>query len=177
MNSTISYSQERIFGPKLFIENNQEHKVVVSIHYNDKYENGHNTFSITGAIVVKKQNGCWEDYSCGCIHDEIEKHFPELKKYIKWHLMSSDGPMHYVNNTLYLAGDRDCWGNRRGDEPILGEGKEREFDSARKVAVWPEATDEQLSLPPEELRILLLNRLPALVEEFKKDVEELGFVF
>lgn len=57
------------------------------------------------------------------------------------------------------------------------EGKERELDSARRSAVWEDATDEQLCLPKEELKALLEARLPALIEEFRKDVEALGFVY
>lgn len=58
-----------------------------------------------------------------------------------------------------------------------GKGKERELESARSSAIWPEATDEQLSLPQEELTKLLENRLPALIEEFQKDILAIGFVF
>jgi hypothetical protein len=43
--------------------------------------------------------------------------------------------------------------------------------------VWEDATDEQLCLPKEELKALLEARLPALIEEFRKDVEALGFVY
>lgn len=56
---------------------------------------------------------------------------------------------------------------------IIGEGKERDLSAARKCAVWPEATDEQLMLPKEELAKLLEARLPALLVEFRKAVESL----
>lgn len=45
----------------------------------------------------------WVEDSGGCIHDEVAKHFPELAHLIKWHLSSTDGPMHYVANTVYWA--------------------------------------------------------------------------
>lgn len=60
---------------------------------------------------------------------------------------------------------------------ITGEGKARNFDAARSCAVWPDATDAELSAEPAELRAVLLARLPALIAEFKRDVESLGFVF
>ncbi len=60
---------------------------------------------------------------------------------------------------------------------LVSEGKDRELESARHCAVWPEATDAQLSLPKAELEALLLDRLPALVADFKRDVEALGFTF
>ena len=62
-------------------------------------------------------------------------------------------------------------------ECITGEGKERQFEAARSVAVWPEATDEQLSLPKEELTEILNARLPALMEAFKADMVAAGFLY
>lgn len=55
---------------------------------------------------------------------------------------------------------------------LLSEGKERNFDAARHSAIWPEATDEELSLPKAELLKLLEARLPALMDNFKKDMLE-----
>lgn len=59
----------------------------------------------------------------------------------------------------------------------FSDGKKRDFDLARQAAFWPEATDEVLTLPKEDLTKILENRLPALIEEFKTDIESLGFVF
>ncbi len=138
--------------------------------------------------------------------------WPEhLRPLRKWHLVSVDGtPMHYVGNTLYFAGDKDCHGLRKGEvrqhknkagvlewEPCyrgpplvwgpkcpppfttpdgvvipyrphvqVGKGKERELDLARRSAIWPEATDEELISATEET---LLARLPALQAQFRKD--------
>lgn len=203
-------------------EGKDRYSMKIKIRYDDECGNGHNTFSITGNI---RCNGL-ED-RCGCVHDEIAKHAPHLAHLIKWHLVSSDGPMHYIANVTYHASDRDYNGLRKGEkkqllhgektpvwqrvlkdwqgelvtvnsnnwihaenpppkeeltaywEPVYieGEGKEREFAHARSSAVWPEATDEQLSLPKEELEKLLLARHPALMAEFKKTMEDLGFTY
>lgn len=126
------------------------------IRFDDKCRNGHNTFSITGET--------W-DGSGGCIHDEIARAFPHLAPFIKWHGVSTDGPTHYVANTVYHAGER------------IGEGKKRDFAAARSCAVWPDATDEQLSAEPAELKKMLLARLPALMADFKADIEKLGFEY
>ena len=58
-------------------------------------------------------------------------------------------------------------------EPLLriGEGKKRELDLARSAACWPEATDEELSVEPEELKATLQARLPALLARFRADVK------
>jgi len=192
--------------------------ITAEVRYDDKCGNGHNSFSITGEI---RRNDKMRDPTimCGCIHEEIEKHFPELAKYLKWHFFDSTGPMYYVENTVYLAGDRDCHGLRKDEKRQIrngktgqlawelvaseelpryvdadeqptgttilsyvpwchvGEGKERELDAARRSAVWPEATDEELSASKEELTQALRARLPALLEEFKAAVEELEFVY
>lgn len=251
--STLTKSQFRIYeteqGPK---------RLKAEVRYDDRCNNGHNTFSITGELWVHNR---WS--SGGCIHKEIAEMMPELKPYLKWHLCNSDGPLHYISNTLYLAGDRDCWGRRKGepslfdylvkfgDSPVShelpksfwgwvqqqpadelelveiphekgsyrphytfkgfttewhrcpfhsktiaeeflqafreclvlyvkhavewSEGKERELDAARRAAIWPEATDEELCSPDLEDR--LKARLPKLLEEFRAAVESLGFTY
>lgn len=47
---------------------------------------------------------------------------------------------------------------------------EPNLEAARRSAVWPEASLEQLQDKDQ-----LLARLPALLEEMKKDIEALGF--
>jgi hypothetical protein len=74
--------------------------ISATVRFDDNCKNGHETFSITGEI---KKRGHREPEICGCIHEELAKYFPELAPLIKWHLTSSDGPMHYVANTVYHA--------------------------------------------------------------------------
>jgi hypothetical protein len=222
--TTLVKEQVKTYGPKIYTEGGRTYRITAKVRYDDQCGNGHNGFGITADIDEKRGNG-WYDYAGGCCHDEIVKHFPELAPYIKWHLMDSDGPMHYLPNVLFLAGDRDCWGLRNGEfrqhkscgkiqnngiagvpnwvlelpdresrdvyattkpAPVTlewkaygrtGEGKARELEAARRVAIWPEATDEQLSAEPEVLKAALLARLPALLKEFQKAVESLGFTF
>lgn len=115
MNSVLTKNQKKVYGWKEYEENGESCRIKATVRYDDECGNGHNTFAITGATQYKDGRGRWEDGSCGCIHEDIEKHFPELKPFIKWHLMSSDAPMHYVANTLYLASNRDCWGKVKGE--------------------------------------------------------------
>lgn len=133
--------------------------ITATVRHDDNCGNGHNTFSITGELY---EGG--EPVAFGCLHDEIAAHFPTLAPLIKWHLCSTDGPLHYIANTLYLAGDRDWRGQPGGKAPDL--------DAARSVAIWPEATPEQLN--SEEA---LQSRLPALLAEFQAAVESIGFTF
>jgi len=107
---------------KLFKENQQEHKIEVDVQYDDECGNGHNSFSITGNIYSKtSSHNRWRDEMGSCIHEEIIKQFPDLEPFIKWHLTSSDGPMHYIANTLHHAEDKDCWGKRKGEPSSFSE--------------------------------------------------------
>lgn len=207
MNQTLSRE-------KIYTEDGEKYKIIMHISYDDKCRNGYNTFSATGEIYRARANGRFPDdcETCGCIHKDIAKHFPECKKYIKWHLCSSDKPMYYLQNFFWNVGDKDCWGLRKGekeqfknkdgvlswkleDEPKIyidstekpapvilnyvpwckeGKGKKRDFDAARSTAIWPDATEEELlNATPE----ILIARLPGLMEEFKRDMEELGFKY
>jgi hypothetical protein len=130
-------------------------KLVVTIRHDDECENGHNSFSITGTLSEKKKNNRWYECSWGMLHEDVARFFPELTPYLKWHLCSTDGPMHYLANTTYHA---------RAESPNI--------DFARSTAVWPEATLAQLQSPA-----LLLARLPDLMQEFKAAVESLGLVY
>ena len=212
--------------------------LTVEARFDGRCRNGHNTFSMTAEV---RRPGARDVEACGCLHDDIAQVFPELAPLIPWHLTSTDGPMHYASNAVYLAGDRDCWGLRKGERrPIIGrdgsmqwelvavnapgvrisgtptgqkyadqdelplfilekhaagaeppaaprlewrqscrigEGKARELDAARRVAVWPDATDAELCAEPDELRAALMARLPALLERFRADMERAGFVW
>lgn len=99
--SVLVKKQTKTFGPKEYTENGQRYRIIAIVRYDDQCGNGHNSFSITGNI--DRYDGYWRNNCGGCIHDEITKHFPELESYIKWHLCSSDGPMHYIANTVYHA--------------------------------------------------------------------------
>lgn len=252
----------------------------VSVRFDDGCRNGHNTFAITADVTEPSRvKGRRIDVAGGCLHDDIAKVFPELAPLIKWHLTSSEGPMHYIANTVYLAGDRDHNGKRAGepwafddaikfgDFPIIykvksreflkflqeiatwspdgqagalipvavahenkpgdnykfspkyqfagdalrqwhecpfeseesaaqfasaflnfkpafirvptlwSEGKERELDAARRAAVWPDATDAELSAPPDELKAALEKRHSQLMADFRSDMESAGFVW
>lgn len=93
-------------------------RIVAKIRYDDQCGNGHNTFAITADIYTKANarlmdKGCnVASYMGGCCHDEFIEAFPDYAHLVKWHLCSSDGPLHYVANTLYHAlehGPNKAW--------------------------------------------------------------------
>ncbi|MFU1607364.1 hypothetical protein ACM25O_13345 [Sulfitobacter pontiacus] len=244
-------------------------QIRAELRFDDQCRNGEQSFSITGEIF---KPGRRDVEACGCIHDEIARYFPELRPLIAYHLTGQKGPMHYIANTVYHAGNRDSSGKIAGepfgwqyaltfgDNPILhklpakflaylqsvgapydlevlqldhvaragdrheyapkftlgaygekwhegpfnsqldataflhalqncdprftqyatryGEGKTRDFDAARAAGVWPDATDEQLSVSKSELTRELEARLPALVARFREAMESAcGFIW
>ena len=170
-----------------------EYTLRVVIRYDDECGNGHNSFSITS------QNGC--------THDLIASLCPDLAHLIKWHLCSSDGPMHYIANTMYYAlehGPNKAYVYQHPKE-VAGVKLDRKLlhytdlttaeamvledsslylvvdektakvanlDAARSSAIAPNATIDQL-----RDRQWLEDRLPSLLEEFRADIEALGFIW
>ena len=122
MKSILTKNQKKVYGWKEYQEDGTTYRIKAVVRYDDDCGNGHNSFSITGTIEEKRGN-IFRDCSGGCIHGDIAKHFPELAPYIKWHLFDSTGPMYYLANTLYLAGDRDCWGLKKGEKRQIKNGK------------------------------------------------------
>ena len=150
--SKLTKKQTKVFGPRTFGDRNTTIKAFV--RYDDECGNGHNMFAVTAEIKeLNQRTGRYEISSYGRLHGETTQVFPELAPFVKWHLVSSDGPLHYIENTAYWV-------------------KEGNLENARSTAVWPDATADQLKNPE-----ILNARLPALMLEFKKDVESLGFTY
>lgn len=158
--SKLIKSQSKTITVK-FKEDTKKRMIDVEMRFDDECSNGYNTFSIVGDLwrshVSRHDSNM---ISGGCIHSAISKHAGEelcgeikLKDLIKWHLTSTDGPIHYIANTIYHAES----GNLK---------------HARDSAVWPDATIEQLSDQKA-----LEARLPQLMEDFKRDMEAAGFTY
>lgn len=163
VKTVLTKSQERKRVTIYKDENNKTVTLIVTISHDDRCGNGHNTFSMTAKCCVAQQT------SYGCQHDEIAQRFPDLAPYIKWHLCSTDGPLHYIGNSLYWAGKSGWCGGKPNDPPNL--------DHFRSTAIWSEAGEEILELPDDWLVSKLENRLPALMVEFQEAVESLGLTY
>ena len=164
MESVLTKKQVKTFK-KVYVENGREYILIAEVRYDDECGNGHNTFTITGEIWrAKKGQPIGRDCeSCGCIHEDIAKRLPELAPYIKWHLVSSDSPMHYIANTVYHAqgyGPRYAWiyytgssnplGIEGAKERLLGyeradKAKEAEGQPGYRI-VWDEKTAKEANL-------------------------------
>jgi len=95
----------------------------VEIRFDDQCQNGHQSFAITASVCTAESRRQRDIAAGGCMHDEIAKVFPELAPLTIWHHTSTDGPMHYVANTLYHAGDRDCNGLQKGEVRQIRNGR------------------------------------------------------
>ena len=202
MNTTLTKRQT-----KTLTGTHNGHDVIATVRHDDQCGNGHNTFAITADVYESgKPHTDRHMVGCGCVHDEITEAIPELAPLIKWHLTSTDGPMHYIANTVYHASDvkdfhhfvylvkTDLY-----SKTLLGLFNDTELakvkevfsdfeleikteptykchepnlEHARSTAIWTDATLEQLT---DETA--LNARLPALMAEFKSDVESLGFTY
>lgn len=169
--STLTQHQVRTYGPKAIRHCGRDARITVEVRYDDRCGNGHNTFSITATIEEKLRNGRWIEREGGCLHEDIAKHFPDLAPLIRWHLVSSDGPMHYIANTLYWLGYSGFCDGKPTSPPNL--------EHARNAACWPDMPASFLKpLATMDLVTLALNhRLPALLTEFRAAVESLGFTW
>ena len=209
------------YGPRDY-----RRQLVAYIRWDDSCRNGHNSFfsrviSVLDGAKVTARN-LYDSEDCAASVGALPRVPAHIYALARWNNCSSDGPMHYLANTCYLAGDRDCHGLRKGErrqivngrtgEPAwrlafvderdgtvmenapptyvdghmppaapraayvpwerIGEGKARELDAARRVAIWPEATDEELTAP--DLREKLIARLPGLLVQFRAELETYG---
>lgn len=188
--SVLIRDQKKTFGPVFYAEGGTRYRITATARYDDQCGNGHNSFAITAEIDRKTGNGRWEEDSGGCCHEEVAKHFPQLAPLLKWHLTSSDGPMHYVANGLYWAGHCEAWmrdKTKSNSAPpnleflkstiLYGAlSSDADFDLADHVHsdmrgfTWNEAK-------ANALRDWLPTRLTALMTEFKTAVESLGLTY
>ncbi len=201
METTLTKKQVKTIN-RNFEENGIVYNLTVKLRYDDECGNGHNTFAITGEV---REVGKRRLESCGCIHDTIKKVFPEFEHLIKWHLCSSDGPMYYIENTLYHAeshGPNRCHVefNDTANGLHTSSLKYCDLDEGRKIVdshpdlytMRVDATTEKVAdydaarncaIWPEatdseiQSRALLTARLPALMQEFKSVIEKLGFTY
>jgi len=117
VNSILTKNQKVSFNKTLFSEKyNCTIDICCNIRFDDQCGNGHNSFGITGGVYESGKKRCDKNViAYGCVHDDIILYFPEFSHLIKYHLVSSDCPMHYIANTLYHSRTTDTKGKKAGD--------------------------------------------------------------
>lgn len=177
-----------MYGPVEFARKGKKYEIVATVRHDDECGNGHNTFSITGE--AKMLGGRHGQTIGGCIHQEVAQAFPELAPFIKWHLVSTDEPLHYVANGLYWLGWQG-WRDRDKNSPpniwhfkstILYGVVESDYEYEVEKMVCESHADEIIQKnkhgwTPNKITEWLDNRRDALMAEFRKAVESLGLVY
>ena len=106
------------------------------------------------------------------VHKEPEKFGPKFTYTgfgTEWYGSPFDS---FDDAVAFLAALKECDPRFETVVTARSEGKERELDSARRSALWPDATAEQLTD-----RAALMARLLGLLAEFRSDMESLGFTY
>jgi hypothetical protein len=165
--------QVRVFGPKPIAGYGRDSEITATVRHDDRCDNRHNTFSITAEVVTPASRTRRDIEAGGCMHEEIARIFPELAPFIQWHLVSTVGPLHYIENTLYWLGRRGYTNGKPGDPPNLAH--------ARDAACWPKMPAGYVItgtvLSNVTIEAVLMRRLPALLARFRTAVESLGLVY
>lgn len=109
--------------------------------------------------------------ACGCQHNIIRAYFPDYEKYLKWHLVSTIEPMHYLANGLYWLKEGNIpnfkhtvvWGEVETDQDFTS-------DWLENYALFSKYANKSTHNPIQEY---LVKRLPALMDKFEQDMTEL----
>ncbi len=177
--STRVLDQVRTFGPRPITGYGPGATILVIVRFDDRNNNGHNTFSITADVTTPESRARHDILAGGCLHDEIAAVFPELEPLFKWHLCSTIGPIHYVENTMFWLGRRGYtrWDNERAGRPSRPTDPPN-FAHAQSTAIWPDMPEGFIitttSVSDVVVEEALTDRLPALVAEFRAVIESLG---
>jgi len=127
-------------------------------------------FSIT-AEINRLHGRRWMEDAGGMLHGEVAMHFPMLEPYLKWHLVSTDGPMHYLENAQYwwekITG-KSQWKTEPWDpNPV------KAFKSTIVFGLLPNDRMPPKRASWSDVKQWLLDRLPPLMEHFYADMERL----
>lgn len=183
--SVLTKKQEKTCGPRtddqLVRAYGKGAQLTVTIRHDDSYSNGHNSFSFRARVTTFESRRRNDSAAFRAMSEEVSRLFPELAPLEKWHTTSTDGPTHYIENTMYWLGYRGYCDGKPGAPPNL--------KNAREIAVWPDMSESFLMtetlLKDETKRNLaealiqkcLHDRLTTLMTEFRAAVESLGFVY
>lgn len=123
--------------------------------------------SITGEIE-RRAGSRWVEDAGGALHEAIARHFPELARYIKWHLVGTAGPMHYIDNAKYW------WELYNGtSEFTLRPNGPNPHDAFMHTVVAEEHEVPPRDTPWASVKGWLEERLEHLLDEWRADMEDL----
>ena len=183
------WARQRQQYARFYRDLDTKYRHVVTVRFDDDCQNGHNTFSITSDIKRQARNNRWVDYRGGCCHEEVIKHFPRLAHMVKWHLVSSDGPMHYIANALHW---REKYLETGPNHPAMIQQSKQFQDYWKSTVVYGACPDDARPVTAmggelgesilqygtsADMTKWLGERLPVLLKAFKRDIEALGMLW
>lgn len=135
-------------------------------------------FHVLGGTEGKLRNNRWASdlgrFACCADHDDVRKNWPEYAALVRWHLCAvKAGPMHYEDNALYhaeAARKARAAGDAEAATKALLAFEHTVIYGA--VASDPNVSTSVIMLPEADLRAWLRARLPALMAQFRADVEK-----
>jgi hypothetical protein len=131
------------------------------LKFNDDCNNGHKTFTLTGEQITIDN---FQIESCGMMHEEFMRLYPQYSHFVQWHLVSSDGPLHYIENSCYWAGFTKYTGIR--------------MDYLKTTMVFQKEENETklfevIQTGKQEFIKHLVNRYKMIMDKFEKALNEM----
>lgn len=145
---------------KTFQEGNQSFRIQAD--YGLQYFGGNSDayFSVTGS-VDRVRFGRWVEDSGGCIHDEVLKHFPELKPLVDLHLSDTQGaPMHAEGNAWFWFRefmDGQTWAHTFAHRPWWAKNKQPDPKALEHFVSHCRITHEQVDALISQVKDALCN--------------------
>ncbi len=158
---------------KEYTEHGQKYRIQAKYGIDYDFGRKHNqapSFSAT-CRIDELERGRWVESGGGANHNEIAKHFPELRPYLKWHLVSTDSPMHYIANAQYW------WEKMNGTSRWPSQpGEPDPKDAFLHTIIFGGIPGEQLRDTSfwAQMEPWLRSRLPKLMGHYAADMKTLG---
>lgn len=156
---------------KEFTEKGQKYRIQATygIDYDFGRRNNQKPYFAATAVIERWERGRWRDDSGGMQHDEIAKHFPQLEQYLKWHLVSTGEPTHYLANGKY-------WWDKAMSGEKQGPGEPHPITAFQSTIVMGGIPGETMPYTNDwqDVERWLKTRLPKLMGAFAADMQTLG---
>lgn len=163
---------------KVYREGGQTFRIQAKYGIDYDFARRHNQaphFGITATIDRKDDRPPfhWREDSGGAMHAEVARRFPTLAPYIKWHLVSTDGPLHYIANGKYQ------WEIANGLRAPAEYQRIDPWEAFKSTVIFGGLPDDAATAPPRnaswpEWEEWLRDRLPRLRETFLHAMGTLG---
>lgn len=104
----------------------------------------------------------------GQLHDDIARRFPELAELLKWHLVSTEGPLHYIANAKY-------WWEQYIGKTAQVVGGPNPLEAFKRTVVFEALPIRDLERRSwESMQFDLENRFDELMEMWEDDMVAAG---